>query len=199
MARHLMAVCVVCLLCADHLPCHQHLLDGAASSASAATNGAGLLDATAATNNNSLYSNHIPDGLSVAAERYVNTLHLPNEQRPSFLVERDDDDASYDDRGGRTKRHSHASVAEHSTEVAAPSFVRKLFERFGNGDTQTMNVVGFERMLDQLGLYELVQGSGSGGDSVEGRQSNGNAATVRNVNDKADEAQVSWTTIVEMD
>lgn len=193
MARHLMAVCVVCLLCADHLPCHQHLLGGTAptaASSSTSGNSAGLLGASAAANNS-----HIPDGLSVAAERYVNTLHLPNEQRPSFLMERDDGNDEHGRSGGRSKRHSHAK-AEHSTEVAAPSFVRKLFERFGNGDTQTMNVVGFERMLDKLGLYELVQGAGN---AAAGRQpANSNAAFEKDVNGvdsdrRAGEAQVSGT------
>lgn len=158
-----MAVCVVCLLCAEHLPCHQHL-DAAAA--------LGAIGSTAPPS-----FGPTPDGgrsrtgeaatppISIAAQRYVNTLHLPNEWRDAGAPETTPQ--------SRAKRHSHAhggEADEHGHQhqhgqqrtLPAQSFVQKLFERFGNatGDGQTMNVVGFERMLNKLGLYELLHGGG---------------------------------------
>lgn len=203
MARHLMAVCVVCLLCADHLPCHQHL------DAAAAALGAAAAEA--------------PDGLSVAAQRFVNTLHLPNEPHSNHAAAAAASALSaaedyYRDQPNeidayraytverkarhnvRSKRHAHhgasaTHAAEHAhghdsathddDDVSAKSFVQKLFQRFGSaGDAagvQTMNVVGFERMLDHLGLYEMLQGSSSGGGSAADAKSSGDH-----------DAQVSW-------
>lgn len=41
----------------------------------------------------------------------------------------------------------------------ASKFVKKLFEQFGVGDRQTMNVIGFEKMLKHLGLYRFFEDS----------------------------------------
>lgn len=43
---------------------------------------------------------------------------------------------------------------EHASE-----FVKKLFQQFGDGDRQTMNVIGFEKMLKHLGLYRFFEDS----------------------------------------
>lgn len=185
MARHLMAVCVVCLLCAEHLPCHQHLdvaaALGAASTAAASSSSPPFGPPGSA-------SEAAVPVASIAAQRYVNTLHLPNEWRDTGT----DDSVEPRWRRARTKRHqphSHSHGGEHDDDGArhqhraplpAKSFVQKLFERFGNAksggggggdvDEHTMNVDGFERMLHQLGLTELLHG-GSGSD--ESRASDG--------------------------
>lgn len=39
----------------------------------------------------------------------------------------------------------------------AQVFVRKLFQQFGNGEQETMNVTGFEQMLEHLGLYRMIE------------------------------------------
>lgn len=74
----------------------------------------------------------------------------------------------------RTKRHAgghgHANVGE-EREFAA-SFVQKLFQQFGNNESGTMNVDGFERMLKHLGLNRYVE------DIEAGQQ---NDETVRNL------------------
>lgn len=60
----------------------------------------------------------------------------------------------------RRKRHAevHQSDAMNKLEMNSNTqeFVRKLFKRFGNDDQQTMNVMGFERMIKHLGLYRLM-------------------------------------------
>lgn len=61
----------------------------------------------------------------------------------------------------RSKRHAgghgHAnSAVSEQREYAAP-FVKKLFQQFGNGDAETMDVAGFEKMLEHLGLYRFIE------------------------------------------
>lgn len=36
-------------------------------------------------------------------------------------------------------------------------FVRRLFKEFGDSEQETMNVIGFEKMLKRLGLYHLIE------------------------------------------
>lgn len=65
----------------------------------------------------------------------------------------------------RTKRHAggHGHAKGGTTtdnarnDELAAVFVRKLFEQFGDGDKQTMNALGFEKMLKHLGLYRLLE------------------------------------------
>lgn len=188
MARHLMAVCVVCLLCADHLPCKQHFEETA----------------------NTQKFVPDPDGNSIADQRYVDTLHLPNgnqrhfEHSPYLVHKRrgrtkhsastfhaDDvvaNDVAKDpnrrrqrrqaaptqtewlssaqtDTRPRTKRHAghHHDEPEDSTRPSE-YFIRKLFENFGDSDKQTMNVTQFEKMMSKLQLYRLL---GNERDEVE--------------------------------
>lgn len=173
MARHLMAVCVVCLLCADHLPCKQHF------------------EETTST------QGFVPDlnSASIAGQRYVDTLHLPNgnqrhfehspylvnkrrgrTKRSAFVVSVDEatntesKDLSRRQRRAspetmsalkdavmRVKRHAghhHLDEHEHSHQPAE-YFVRKLFKQFGDAETETMNVNQFEQMMLKLNMYEL--------------------------------------------
>lgn len=173
MARHLMAVCVVCLLCAEHLPCKQHFEDS-------------LQDPTKFLPNND-YANipnyidriQMPD----TEEPYnIETQHItiPNTRRgrtkrgnigiDSDLTSSSDskhrrnrrhitDDP---DNWIRTKRHgghdhhNHDDDNEMVDTLPAHAFVQKIFQKFGNVDSLTMNVIGFEKMLKDLGLYELL-------------------------------------------
>lgn len=61
----------------------------------------------------------------------------------------------------RTKRHAgghgHASNDDTDDRQFGAPFVKKLFEKFGNGDAETMDVIGFEKMLKHLGLYRFVE------------------------------------------
>lgn len=59
----------------------------------------------------------------------------------------------------RTRRHAGGHHDEDAIELNpnAQIFVRKLFEQFGNGEQETMNVTGFEQMLQHLGLYRMIE------------------------------------------
>lgn len=173
MARHLMAVCVVCLLCAEHLPCKQHFEDS-------------LQDPTKFLPNNE-YAN-IPNyidriQLPDTEEPYsIETQHItmPNTRRgrtkrgnivigsdltsPSDSKHRrnrrhiaqDPDSSVRSKRHGGHDHHSHNDDDEMADTLPAHAFVQKIFQKFGNVDSLTMNVIGFEKMLKDLGLYELL-------------------------------------------
>ena len=72
----------------------------------------------------------------------------------------------------RRKRHAHHHEAhvdnEDDNDISESSqlFVRKLFQRFGDADQLTMNVVGFEKMLKHLGLYRLIEDDLTNDDSL---------------------------------
>lgn len=166
-----MAVCVVCLLCAEHLPCKQHFEDS-------------LQDPTKFVPNND-YANipnyidriQMPD----TEEPYnIQTQHItmPNTRRgrtkrnhignelnsPSDSVHRrnrrhiteDSDNSVRSKRHGGHDHHSHDDDEKMVDTLPAHAFVQKIFQKFGNVDSLTMNVFGFEKMLKDLGLYELL-------------------------------------------
>lgn len=167
-----MAVCVVCLLCAEHLPCKQHFEDS-------------LQDPTKFLPNND-YAN-IPT--------YIDRIQMPDTEEP-FNIETQHITMP-NTRRGRTKRsnivigneltnpsdskhrrnrrhiaedpdisvrskrhgghdHHHDDDEEMADTIPAHAFVQKIFQKFGNVDALTMNVIGFEKMLKDLGLYELL-------------------------------------------
>lgn len=61
----------------------------------------------------------------------------------------------------RVKRHSggHHHNDEHDEDTHQPAeyFVRELFKRFGDADSETMNVMQFERMMYKLDMYNLIE------------------------------------------
>lgn len=133
--RHLMAVCVVCLLCAEHLPCKEHV-------------------SLPSQNINSLSNSQrgiVPSSSEVAAPSQAGDI-------PGIYLY----DKRKDKIKNREKRHSDhsshgASQHHHHTETpeVTKSYIQKLFETFSSN--QTMNVDDFERMMMQLKLTNLVQ------------------------------------------
>lgn len=57
----------------------------------------------------------------------------------------------------RNKRHAEISHEIYTNHETTDEFLKKLFQQFGNADGTSMNVIGFERMLRQLGLYNLIE------------------------------------------
>lgn len=55
----------------------------------------------------------------------------------------------------RAKRHVHHTVTEKESPNNSNEFVKRIFREFGNGETLTMNVTGFEKMLKKLGLLNI--------------------------------------------
>ncbi|XP_075159412.1 solute carrier family 39 fear-of-intimacy [Haematobia irritans] len=154
MARHIMAVCVVCLLCADHLPCQQHIETlFAGSTGSPGHNNewehSGPLNAivystnkdTSATSSFSAKSQQkrTTDASSLA---YVSTTKT-----------------NRGDNRNRRRKKRHADHGHGSSEIPArpeitETFVRRIFSEYGSGDT--INIEDFQRMLEKLGLHQLL-------------------------------------------
>ncbi|KAM7355145.1 solute carrier family 39 fear-of-intimacy isoform 1-T4 [Cochliomyia hominivorax] len=137
MARHIMAVCVVCLLCADHLPCQQHV----ETFFPAQTLNPEYTSLNAVVYNSRDYSSTV-SSKSQATETTVAYATSSSDNR----------------RRRRTKRHSaehgHESVA-HEKPAITETFLRKLFHEFGS-DNETINVQDFKRILKKLGLHQLL-------------------------------------------
>lgn len=149
-----MAVCVVCLLCAEHLPC-THVDDNTMSAKKFLEN-----DDSRLVNQNYMDINYLTDKNS-----YDTVLEetLPNKRkgRTKNHNEQSDSDKelALEKPNFRDKRHAIHSHSDDEPDVYQNSqmYVRKLFERFGDADKMTMNVIGFEEMLRVLGLYSLLQ------------------------------------------
>ncbi|XP_062542549.1 zinc transporter foi [Armigeres subalbatus] len=145
MARHIMAVCVVCLLCADHLPCKQHDAD---SGSEPRLSGGSTFSTVAAMN--SIFRR--PD--TVAPGKV-------------HLVKRHTHDHDHHHHGGG---HDHDHDDEDDDRTAEvrdklDTFMVSIFKEFGDPTSMTMDVAGFENMMKRLNMYRLVTerigGSGS--------------------------------------
>ena len=132
--RHLMAVCVVCLLCAEHLPCKEHVLIPSDNDASS------LQQQSLSTYKNSV--------LTQAAD-------IPG----AYLYDKRKDKTK-DEVIVRQKRHAdhhHTSHHHHAeTPEVTKAYVKKLFNLFSNQNTNTMNIDEFENMMKQLDLKQLI-------------------------------------------
>uniref|UniRef100_A0A182QQ70 Zinc transporter foi n=1 Tax=Anopheles farauti TaxID=69004 RepID=A0A182QQ70_9DIPT len=139
MARHFMAVCVVCLLCADHVPCKQHFTDIGSKSSETV-------------------DHHHQRELAAIAFSHSST-YTRNEEYQQQQDHR------------RVKRHHHHHDEEDKTEhgsgdvptefdrllkAKVEQFVRKIFTAYGDPETMTMGVKGFESMMLQLDMFRLV-------------------------------------------
>lgn len=138
--RHLMAVCVVCLLCADHLPCKEHFL---------------------ANNNKNHYENSLEYNKTLQ-----NGYPLIDEIQINFYSERTKSKVKLE-RDGETKSrrkrhaenfHSHQSATYHRIEMpeVTKNHLDKIFHQFNNINNQSaMNLNGFEKLIAQLKLQYL--------------------------------------------
>lgn len=173
MARHFMAVCVVCLLCAEHLPCKQHFEESLQDPKQ-------LLQ----KHDYSTMRSYIDKTMPATTELYniedrslsnkkkgrtkdVNTEEIINDYPATVPHARSQrrrrrqtihTDPTNTINSVRTKRHDqhHHHHDDHSDGEQSQVFVRKLFEQFGDSNALTMNVLGFEKMLKHLGLYRLL-------------------------------------------
>lgn len=137
MARHFVAVCVVCLLCADHLPCKDHF-EGVASG------GAGYY------RDSSSYLRSGPDLEGFSKDVGSGPAPVIADKGRDHMVQSHT----------RRKRHSVHLHEDHETTITtnenSREYIQKLFDRFGDGTTQVMGLKGFEDMLHQLGLTNLL-------------------------------------------
>lgn len=132
--RHLMAVCVVCLLCAEHLPCKEHVSLPSQNINSISNSQRGIAP-----------SPSDPGALTKAAD--IPGIYLYDKRK--------------DKTKSRQKRHAdhHHEASQHHHHTETPevtkAYIQKLFETFSN-NSQTMNVDDFERMMLQLKLTNLA-------------------------------------------
>lgn len=139
--RHLMAVCVVCLLCAEHLPCKEHILNP--------------------SKNINSFSAQI-ETLKLANDHEVFTTKAENIPTNVYLYDKRKDKTKDDVAVAlRQKRHVHheSHEAHHHTETpeVTKAYIKKLFVRFSK-NTETMGVDEFEEMMMQLDLKNLLAG-----------------------------------------
>lgn len=161
MARHFMAVCVVCLLCAEHLPCKQHFDESLEDPNQFLRNNdfstiQGYIDKVKAPNSELLdeHMQRLPATINKRRGR-TKTLNVnnKNEDLPAASVTFNDPPNS-NHYVQRTKRH--AVETENETSKETHNFVKRIFEKFGNGDALTMNITGFEMLLKNLHMDKLV-------------------------------------------
>lgn len=140
MARHIMAVCVVCLLCAEHLPCEEHI-------------------ETVSSNLRLNAKVFHGSDLNRKTSDYTNFDFQHNENN---LV-----DGSYDkarrrrkNADSRSKRHAgghHTNTMEsHSKPEITDDFIQRIFQEYGQEDG-TIHINQLENMLKKLGLYKMVE------------------------------------------
>uniref|UniRef100_A0A182S8G6 Zinc transporter foi n=1 Tax=Anopheles maculatus TaxID=74869 RepID=A0A182S8G6_9DIPT len=178
-----MAVCVVCLLCADHVPCKQHFSDSHGSSKSSETAGR---------------SDTIRDVRSL-----IDLPYEPTIVAQSFEAISPGEDWRNSDVHRIVKRHHHHHHNhhdtdddhddEHDTDGTQTEFdrlmkdkmnqaMRKIFTEYGNPASMTMDVQGFERMVRQLGMFRLIPGATATGESdgnvLDGSGGDGSEASV---------------------
>lgn len=136
--RHLVAVCVVCLLCADHLPCKEHIFSNNKSNNDPANSIDWNRSHDVSTDINTLLDNLVTD---TSRNR-----HGSRENSNELL--------------SRKKRHvennySH-SPTYHRIEMpeVTKKHIEKTFQQFSNQST-TLNTHAFEDMIGQLKLNYL--------------------------------------------
>lgn len=148
MARHIMAVCVVCLLCADHLPCKQH-------------------DAT-------LDSGTDP---RLAMNSILAVNKVPTVKRHTHGHDHEHDHShGHDHDHGHSDDHDHGREAVIREKL--DTFMVSIFKEFGDSTSMTMDVAGFENMMKRLNMYRLVTErlGGSGGGSSSSSSSTASAS-----------------------
>lgn len=136
MARHIMAVCVVCLLCADHLPCQQHIEP--------------LFPTTANADGNSKFTglNAIVYNTNATKSKTKTT----DQSLSAYVTTMDDSDNRVI---RRRKRHAdHASAAAVTPEITQV-FIKRIFNEYSSGN-DTIHLKDFQRMLKRLGLNKLL-------------------------------------------
>jgi zinc transporter 10 len=153
-----MAVCVVCLLCAEHLPCKQHVLASQISdergndlSYSAGTLGKGINLLTQ----------------DIAYESYV--YDKRKEKTKDEMLVRTKRHANH---GSHTSQNNNHINDHHHFEIphVTKNYLKMIFSYFGN-DTNKMNLKGFTEMLKKLDLGNIFKKSSRENDTCLNEES----------------------------
>uniref|UniRef100_A0A182K0Z9 Zinc transporter foi n=1 Tax=Anopheles christyi TaxID=43041 RepID=A0A182K0Z9_9DIPT len=159
MARHFMAVCVVCLLCAEHVPCKQHFSDDGVVKS---LNTVGGKEAN--RNVRSLFDPHQYEP-AAPYEQAAASNQWSNSEVVHRIVKR-----HHHHHHGEEEEEAHTeAVSDTPTEFdrlmkgKMEQAMRKIFTEYGDPASMTMGVQGFERMVRQLGMFRLVQSEATSG------------------------------------
>nr|ABC86269.1 RE41071p [Drosophila melanogaster] len=142
MARHIMAVCVVCLLCAHRLHCQDHIES--------------LLGPARVTTHNS------QDQLNARVYTNLSPSSETTDRRQQRSASGDDDTFNYSisPPSRREKRHAgheHGPTSESRVPQITQYYLEKLMAQ-----DELMNSSGFDGLLQQLSLHSLASGASEG-------------------------------------
>lgn len=146
--RHLMAVCVVCLLCAEHLPCKEHVLSNSNN------NNIDFVEWKNGNNDLSKSNNNyqIRSIIDLAAEHYY------DKSRNKYNKEGRNEILS---RRKRHANHAHSVPTHQRLEMPEVTKIHleKTIRQFSSNNQTTMNVHAFEDLISQLKLNYLFNSS----------------------------------------
>ncbi|XP_028894977.1 zinc transporter foi [Zeugodacus cucurbitae] len=156
MARHIMAVCVVCLLCADRIPCQEHVINDYVANAAAATAYPPphfeYQQLNARVHERRDAARFGVDPLTGGAHNRADELDIETTSN------------NVHNKPHRRKRHAgHAHGEETSHVVQRPEitaeFLQRIFVEYGHKADGTLTVEEFQRILKKLGLNQLIEGA----------------------------------------
>ncbi|CRL08732.1 CLUMA_CG021368, isoform A [Clunio marinus] len=145
--RHLMAVCVVCLLCAEHLPCKEHVPNE---------------NIKAIGDSQQKYFPPPSDLRTHVKEADIPHNYIYDKRKDKIKDESNNDVAlvrhkRHGDHGIHNQQHQQHHHDE--TPEVTKDYIKKIFNRFSNRNTNTMNVDEFEAMMMHLELKHLMRDS----------------------------------------
>lgn len=131
-----MAVCVVCLLCAEHLPCKEHILDTG--------------DKLSKSLNFPRQPNEYNEGIQLRDP-------LNSNKDYSYVFDKKKEKTKALTRVKRHSSHGHDVHHHHPHEIfdLTKVYIEKLFTEFGFSKGHKMDVYGFEKILRKLNLSRL--------------------------------------------
>uniref|UniRef100_A0AAG5D8G4 Zinc transporter foi n=1 Tax=Anopheles atroparvus TaxID=41427 RepID=A0AAG5D8G4_ANOAO len=180
MARHIMAVCVVCLLCADHVPCKQHFGD-ANSVAEAGGPHRG-------TGGGKVRDQLLTDHQHQLAAAYDSAPAYHRREEDHRIVKRHHHHHDHDEEEhGGGPNEVQETEFDRLLKAKVERFVKKIFAEFGNPETMTMGVQGFESMMRQLDMYRLV--SDIGATDASGKSRAGSSTSLNLISENKDQQE----------
>lgn len=154
MVRHLMAVCVFCLLCVDHLPCKLHLENEISDNEKAVVTrrifsenkNEGIVSKLPSTTNIPLSVN--TELIEIIQNENVDgNVNIVRTSSPKIPLKRH---ASYD-------FHGNNNFHQEFRPILTKAYLDKIFEEYGQNDKHTLDHFEFQLLLKRLGLLQFLQ------------------------------------------
>ncbi|XP_067646766.1 zinc transporter foi isoform X2 [Eurosta solidaginis] len=155
MARHIMAVCVVCLLCADRIPCQEHIVNDYLTNANSQQSQLEYQHLNA-----KVYERRDTSPSNAASFGSEATIHGTNFDSTETQILPASKAHKSPNRRKRHAGHAHSDDEEvtmsHTPEITA-DFLQRIFDEYGHEKDGVLTVDEFQRILKQLGLNQLVE------------------------------------------